>query len=62
MPWERTCPMEERMKFVIECMRGELGMAEVCRSFGISRKTGYKWLHRYRREGPETLSERSARG
>ena len=59
MPWESTCPMEERMKFVVECMCGELGMAEVCRSFGISRKTGYKWLHRYGREGPQGLLERS---
>lgn len=59
MPWERTCPMEERMKFVVEYIRGELGMAEVCRSLGISRKTGYKWLDRYGHEGPQGLQERS---
>lgn len=59
MPWESTCPMEERMKFIVECLRGELNMAQICRSFGISRKTGYKWLHRYETYGPEGLKERS---
>ncbi|MFB3078778.1 MAG: helix-turn-helix domain-containing protein [Lysobacterales bacterium] len=32
---------------------------ELCRRFGISPKTGYKWLHRYQSEGPGGLQERS---
>ena len=34
-------------------------MAELCRDFGISRKTGYKHLARYRRDGPEGLRDHS---
>ena len=36
-------------------------MSEVCRSFGISRKTGYKLMKRYREEGPVALCDRSRR-
>jgi transposase InsO family protein len=47
------------MRFVLECLRGELSMAELCRTFGISRRVGYKWLRRYRAEGVEGLQDRS---
>ena len=59
MPWNETCAMGERMKFIVECERQEYSMAAVCRSFGISRKTGYKWVRRYETEGPSGLEERS---
>ena len=36
-------------------------MTQVCRRYGISRQTGYKWVNRYRREGPDGLEERSRR-
>lgn len=38
MPWKETSVMEERLRFVARLLEGE-GMSEVCRSFGISRKT-----------------------
>lgn len=59
MPWRETCAMDERMRFIVEHERGEHGMAELCRAHGISRKTGYKWLGRYRAGGIEGLAERS---
>lgn len=59
MPWRATCAMDERMRFIVEYARGEHGMAELCRAHGISRKTGYKWLERYRADGIEGLAERS---
>ena len=34
-------------------------MSELCAAFGISRKTGYKWLQRYAAEGPSGLADRS---
>src|ERR1700735_4493653 len=37
------------------------GMSEVCRDFGISRKTGYKIFNRYRDQGLEALTDRSRR-
>jgi putative transposase len=59
MPWRETCAMDERTCFVGACLAGEETISELCRHFGISRKTGQKWLSRYRREGPAGLSDRS---
>ena len=60
MPWRKTDVMEERMKFVCEYLKGEEKMAALCRAYGISRRTGYKWLERYRRDGIIGLHDRSS--
>jgi uncharacterized protein YerC len=39
MPWKETSVMEDRLRFVVRLLEGE-GMSDVCREFGISRKTG----------------------
>ncbi len=57
MPWKETCRMDEKMSFIVDCLRGELPMAALCEDYGISRKTGYKWLGRYREHGPAGLVE-----
>jgi putative transposase len=59
MPWKETCAMNERLGFVLEVERGERTMSELCRVFGVSRKTGYKMLARYRQFGPAGVEERS---
>jgi transposase-like protein len=41
MPWKECSVMDERLQFVARRLAGE-PMAELCREFGISRKTGYK--------------------
>jgi hypothetical protein len=41
MPWKEGSVMEERLRFVARLLDGD-GMSDVCRDFGISRKTGYK--------------------
>ncbi|MEN0118075.1 MAG: helix-turn-helix domain-containing protein [Agrobacterium cavarae] len=41
-------------------MEGE-GISEVCRDFGISRKTGYKIFNRYNDDGLEALTDKSRR-
>ena len=46
MPWKERTVMSERSKFIAQVLSGEESFSEVCRSFGISRKTGYKWLSR----------------
>jgi hypothetical protein len=43
MPWKEYSVMEERLRFVARLLDGE-AMSDVCREFGISRKTGYKIL------------------
>ena len=50
MVWRETCAMEERMRFVMAVAENEEAFAAVCRRFGVSRKTGYKWLERYGRK------------
>ena len=59
MSWRETCAMKERIGFVAEVERGERTMSELCRVFGVSRKTGYKWWWRYREQGEEGLQELS---
>ncbi len=60
MPWQESTVMDERLRFVARLLEGER-MSHVCRSFGISRKTGYKIWKRYREEGIEALCDRSRR-
>lgn len=52
--------MEERLRFVARLLEGE-AMSDVCRSFGISRKTGYKIYNRYKDQGLDGLTDRSRR-
>lgn len=51
---------EERLRFVARLLEGE-GMSDLCREFGISRKTGYKIYNRYKQEGVHALSDRCRR-
>jgi transposase InsO family protein len=50
-----TTPMSQRCEFVALAHQHAVPIAELCRRFGISRKTGYKWLRR------ETFADRSRR-
>ena len=59
MPWKKTEPMNERLKFIAAAHDGTYSMTELCEHFGISRKTGYKWLKRFESEGVNGLEERS---
>ncbi len=56
MPWKECSVMDERVRFVARLLDGE-AMSEVCRSFGISRKTGYKIFNRYKEHGLEALTK-----
>ena len=58
MGWRETCVMDERLLFVAACVEDEETMTGLCAAYGISRKTGYKWLGRYRALGPEGLCDR----
>jgi putative transposase len=60
MPWKECSVMDERMQFVARRLAGE-PMAELCREFGISRKTGYKIVDRYQACGIHGLTDRSRR-
>src|ERR1700758_5446658 len=60
MPWKECSVMDERLQFVARRLAGE-PMAELCREFGISRKTGYKIFDRYQECGVRGLTDRSRR-
>ena len=51
MPWRTATVERERARFAIEAELSELSHAELCRRYGISRRTGYKWIQRYKEEG-----------
>lgn len=57
MVWRETGIMDERLRFVLECLSGEETMSARCADYGISRKCGYKWLGRYREFGAEGLHD-----
>lgn len=59
MPFRETCAMDERVRFCVLHERGDVTMAELCRQFGISRKTGYVVLERWRSGGAAALAARS---
>ncbi len=51
MPWKVTNVLEQRISFVVRALHGQESMSALCREFGISRQTGYRWLKRYREIG-----------
>lgn len=61
MPWQEVTRMSQRLEFVSMASQDGRNLAEICRRFGISRKSGYKWLKRYSREGGTGLQDRSRR-
>ena len=61
MPWSETSTMDQKRLFIQDYIRGSFEMAELCRRYGISRPTGYKWVQRFEDEGFPGLKERSRR-
>ena len=51
--------MDQRLQFITDHQRDLYAMATLCARYGISRKTGYKWLTRYATEGVPGLAERT---
>lgn len=64
MPWSDLRPMDHRLQFVAAALRAggpDEHFANLCRRFGVSRKTGYKWVERYRTGGAAALVDQSRR-
>ena len=60
MPWKITKPMNQRTEFAIKAMQTE-NFRDLCREYGISTKTGYKWKQRMLENGVNGLLEKSRR-
>lgn len=61
MPWKAQDTMSLKREFVELASREGANRRELCRRFGISPQTGYKWLQRHDAEGKTGLAERSRR-
>jgi transposase InsO family protein len=59
MPWKEQTPMSQKEAFIWKANKPNRNMTKLCQEFGISRKTGYKWLKRYEQEGKGGLEEKS---
>lgn len=61
MPWKETHVETERRRFVEEyfAVGRRWSMTELCEAFGVSRKTGYKWIGRFQQGGLPELEDRS---
>lgn len=57
MPWNKTEPMNERIKFIARYLESAESFSELCEDFKISRKTGYKWVDRYEKAGINALAD-----
>jgi len=59
MNWKETCLMKERIKFILAYDANLLSFSDLCKDFQVSRKTGYKWVKRYKNEGFNGLENQS---
>src|SRR5262245_2911804 len=59
MPWKIHSLLQARERFVGAAARGIHSVAQLCRQYGISQKTGFKWLARFRSQGGTGLKDRS---
>jgi transposase InsO family protein len=59
MPWKEHDVMEERFRFIEEWRSQDWTMAELCRFYGVTRATGYKWVERYEAVGMDGLRDLS---
>lgn len=57
MPWECRSVETIRREFVAKAIMGEESISELCRQYGISRPTAYKWIERYR--NGDNMSDKS---
>jgi len=61
MPWKEANLMSLRTDFIALATKENANISELCRQFGISRKTGYKWLKRFQEGGKAALVDRPRR-
>ena len=60
MPWKETRTMDQRTEFALKSMKTN-NFRELCREYGISTKTGYKWKQRFLERGLGGLQEESSK-
>ena len=61
MPWKESRIVDQRLQFLSSYQKEEMSVSDLCREFGVSRPTGYRWINRYKEVGPEGLLDLSSR-
>jgi len=61
MPWKESRIVDQRLQFLSSYQKEEMSLSDLCREFGVSRPTGYRWINRYKEAGPEGLLDLSSR-
>lgn len=61
MPWEYVTVEDSRQEFVRLALSPDANISQLCSRFGISRKTGYKWIGAFKNDPASPLSDRSRR-
>jgi hypothetical protein len=59
MPWAERSVVSLRLDFVLRALAREKPMVQLCREYGISRKTGYKWSAGFESGGFDALVDES---
>ena len=59
MPWQEVKPMDQKVLFIADWLRHVRPFSDLCAQYTISRKTGYKWIERYRQSGVDGLCDAS---
>ena len=59
MPWQETSPVDQRERFIHDHRLDLYTLVELCARYGVSRKTGYKWLDRFEAAGRQGLHDRN---
>lgn len=59
MPWTKVNPMDQKVLFLGDYLRGDHAVSVLCERYGISRKTGYKWIGRYQALGLDGLADKA---
>jgi len=57
MPWKESGVLDSRLQFIALYQQDIMSLSELCREFGISRTTGYKFIDRYESHGPRGLDD-----
>lgn len=61
MPWKETDKVEQRTQFALESLQRNVNFSDLCKRYGITRATGYKWKNRFLTQGQDGLSDESRR-
>jgi putative transposase len=62
MPWKSRDVVDLRVQFIAAVNDSDQEpFSSICQRFGVSRRTGYKWLARYNEGGPDALNDASSR-